>query len=102
MRKERYINMMYVGDFALRGIMINYDKIAEILKESSETTPCNKNYRCIAMLEGELCPIEQLSSAELFACLDENPLICLHSDSFSNENFCNCPLRIKIYKYLNK
>ena len=73
-------------------------KIDEILAGMQ----CPKNFKCAEHGFERLCEAVEIGVDSYIQCREENPSACTFSQSFGNNYFCVCPLRVYLRKKLKK
>jgi len=76
---------------------------AKIRKKIEELLPgmqCPKNYKCAKYGFERLCESVDIGDEHFIQCREKNPSTCMFSQSFGNNYFCQCPLRLHLHKKL--
>lgn len=73
-------------------------KVKDIIGELN----CPKNFRCYKSNFSNLCKAKKIGREENLKCLEKKPRNCLFAFPFLHSYICTCPLRIYIYKKMER
>jgi len=72
------------------------------IKEIIGGMKCPKDFKCYKSGLKNLCKARYMGIEAILECLEENPEECPFSFLFWETYFCECPLRVYIFKKLKK
>ena len=73
------------------------------IEEIISQIQCSKGFECHKSGFEKLCKAEDIGLTQYLLCLEELGLItCAFSVSFAGRTYCECPLRVYIFKKFKK
>ncbi|MCP4368088.1 MAG: hypothetical protein GY797_08285 [Deltaproteobacteria bacterium] len=72
------------------------------IKEIMAGMQCPLDFRCAKSGFERLCKAKDFGLESYLECLEENPYDCNFALPFGHSYFCQCPLRVYLWKKLKK
>ena len=63
---------------------------------------CPKDFKCVNSGFEEMCKARDFGLEKFLDCLEADPGECSFALPFGHSHFCQCPLRVYIFKKLGK